>query len=330
MAAAAPQTLDVLLAAPHRPTRRFAYRRAIADGRLPPARSARAAAADPDVVVQDECARAVLTAVREGADATLLDPLLKAPWPGVRSDAVTALHRAGRGGEAERFLADRSGTVRACARWVVRQAGGNPAEWYRRQCGGAAPLPYAPVGLAECQERTDEDTVLLRVLTGHPVARVRASAVAGLRVLEPGDWRGVLRLLDDPSAAVVREVAHTLAEHALRVPEEELLARAAPDRPYPQRAAALRVASERHDSVRLLCALRMMDDPSPRLRERAAKSANRAWYNADPRTAEQGEEMLTLLERHRDAFSVSIHSWIRGGLLRAAARRQGARPIGRQ
>jgi hypothetical protein len=317
---AAPEVWEALLAAAHRPTRRFAYRRAIASGWLPVARSASAAVSDPDPVVREECTGAVLAAVGNGADPALLDPLLTARWPDVRSAGVTALHRAGRHGEAWAFLADRSGTVRACARWVVRQTGADPADWCRARCEADAPLPYAPLGLAECRERGDEDTGLLRALTGHREARVRASAVAGLRMLDPEDWRGVLNLLDDPSAAVVRETARTLAHHAYRVPEDEVLARAAPDRPYPQRAAALRVLSERYDGARLLCALRMMDDPDPRLRARAARSANRAWWNADRRSREEAEEMLVLLERNRNAFPESIHATIRSGLLRAAAR----------
>lgn len=317
---AAPDTREALLAAPDRATRRFAHVRAIADGRLPWARTARAATKDPDVVVQQECAQAVLVAVRGGADPALLDPLLAAKWPGVRAAGVTALHGAGRHMDAEAFLADRSGIVRACARWVVRQVGGDPAEWCRRRCEGPTPLPYAPVGLAECQERTDEDTVLLRALTDHPVARVRASAVAGLRVLEPADWQGVLPLLDDPSAAVVREVANTLVEHAYRVPEEEFLARTAPDRPYPQRAAGLRVVSERYDVVRLRCSLRMLDDPDPRLRERAVRSTHRVHWTTHDLTPHQAEEMLGLLERHGDSFPGWILSSIRGGAESAARR----------
>ncbi|MFF9015493.1 hypothetical protein ACF09C_21335 [Streptomyces sp. NPDC014870] len=317
VAKAGPATVRALLAAPDRATRRFAHRWAAANGRLPVARLARTAAADPDVLVREECVEAVLAAVRAGADPALLDSLLGARWPGVRSAGVTALHGAGRHREAEGFLADRSRVVRACARWVVRQVGADPAEWYRRRCAEGTLPPYAPLGLAECRERTDEDTVLLRALTGHPVARVRASAVAGLRVLAPHDWRGVLPLLDDPSAAVVREVAHTLVAHAYRVPAEELLTRAAPDRPYPQRAAALRVFSERYDGLRLLCALRMLDDPDSRLRERAARSAGRGWWVAGRESREEAEEMLGLLERHPGALADWAHRSLTKGLTRA-------------
>ncbi|MEU9702972.1 hypothetical protein [Streptomyces sp. NPDC047981] len=313
-------SLGALLAAPDPATRRFAHCWAGANGRLTLAQLARTAATDPDVLVREECAEAVLAAVRAGADPALLDPLLGARWPGVRSAGVTALHGAGRHGEAEGFLADRSGLVRACARWAVRQVGDDPADWYRRRCAESTIPPYAPLGLAECRERTDEDTGLLRALTGHPVARVRASAVAGLRVPAPRDWRGVLPLLDDPSAAVVREVAHTLVAHAHQVPAEELLTRAAPDRPYPRRAAALRVMSERYDGFRLLCALRMLDDPDPRLRERAARSAGRGWWITAGGSREEAEEMLGLLERHRGALADWAHRSLTEGLTRALRR----------
>ena len=52
----------------------------------------------------------------------------------------------------------------------------------------------------------------------------------------------MLPLLDDPSAAVVREAAKTLVENAHRVPVEALAARTAPERSYLQRSHALRIS----------------------------------------------------------------------------------------
>lgn len=104
------------------------------------------------------------------------------------------------------FLADRSAMVRACARYVVRQAGGDPVAWYRERCARAGdPLlpPGAVIGLAECGERADADT--LWALLAHPSAAVRARAVAGLRVLDTADVRRLHPLLDDPAPGVVRE-----------------------------------------------------------------------------------------------------------------------------
>ncbi|MFJ8699037.1 hypothetical protein [Streptomyces ardesiacus] len=179
---------------------------------LRPAELADAAARDQDPVVQDLCATAALTAPRdEESYESVLPPLLSARNPRVRSAGVTALRRAGRSKQAEPFLSDRSALVRACARYVVRQQGGDPAAWYRERC--KAPndpelLPGAVIGLAECGNRADAG--LLRPLLVHPAAGVRARAVAGLRALDCADVKQMRPLLDDPAAEVVRETATAL------------------------------------------------------------------------------------------------------------------------
>ncbi|GAA2281745.1 hypothetical protein GCM10010368_59880 [Streptomyces roseiscleroticus] len=179
--------LAAFLAHPDRTVRRFGYRLAVERRLLRPAELARAAARDQDTVVQDLCATAALTSLRdeEGAWDEVLAPLLSARGPRTRSAGVTALRRAGRPKQAEPFLADRSALVRACARYVVRQHGGDPAPWYRKRC--AAPddpglPPGAVIGLAECGNRADAG--LLWPLLAHPAAGVRARAVAGLRALD--------------------------------------------------------------------------------------------------------------------------------------------------
>jgi hypothetical protein len=68
---------------------------------------------------------------RAGDYDEVLGPLLGARNPRARATGVTALRAAGRPGRAEGFLADRSGVVRACARYVVRQGGGDPLASYR-------------------------------------------------------------------------------------------------------------------------------------------------------------------------------------------------------
>ncbi|MFJ5831147.1 hypothetical protein [Streptomyces sp. NPDC093089] len=217
-----------LLDSGDRAVRRLAHRVAVERGLLSPARLAQVAATDHDVVVQDLCANAALAAAGDAVGASVLGPLLGSRLGRVRAAGVTALHRAGRAGEAEPFLYDRSGLVRACARWALRQAGTDPVPLYRAACAaGDAVLSDAPLGLAECGDRaTDSET--LWALTEHPRSRVRASAVAGLRHLGAAHLRRLAPLLRDDSPRVVRETAKALAPWADHFPAGALLPPARP------------------------------------------------------------------------------------------------------
>ncbi|MET7785689.1 hypothetical protein ABZS93_03580 [Streptomyces sp900116325] len=235
----AAEDVVALLTSEDRATRRFAYRIAVDRGLLAPATLARtAAAASDDVRVQTLCAEAAIAGMRDGAYDEVLGPLLSARSPQVRSAGVTALRRAGRQGEAAPFLADRSGVVRACARYVLRQGGIDPLPLYRSMCADPAARPAAPAGLGECGARADAPA--LWSLVTHPVPAVRVHAVNGLRALDAVRHTQLRPLLDDPSPAVVRAVTQALLPDADRIPHEWLLARTGADRPR-----ALRVAAER-------------------------------------------------------------------------------------
>ncbi len=81
--------LAVLFADPDRTVRRFAYRLAVEGRLLGSAELARAAARDPDSVVQEVCATAALTALGDGdAYEEVLPPLLSARNPRTRSAGV--------------------------------------------------------------------------------------------------------------------------------------------------------------------------------------------------------------------------------------------------
>jgi hypothetical protein len=238
---------------PDRTVRRFAYRLAVEGSLLSPARLARTAAWDDDVIVQELCAEAALAAVREDGDFDdVLEPLLAARNPRARSAGVTALRRAGRPGRALDFLADRSAVVRACARYVVRQHGTDPLLWYRQRCGRAADPalpPGAAIGLAECGERADAET--LRPLLTHPAPAVRARAVAALRTLDVTVVEELRPLIDDPAPGVVREATLALLPSAALLPEEWLTERLAARRPRHVRVAAQRLAEAGGRVVRL-------------------------------------------------------------------------------
>ncbi|WP_191971409.1 HEAT repeat domain-containing protein [Streptomyces luteolifulvus] len=288
---------------PDRAVRRFAYRLAVEEGRLSPAELATAAARDHDGIVQDLCAEAALAGVREGAAYDdVLGPLLRARNPRVRSAGVTALRRSGRPEQAEGFLADRSGLVRACARYVVRQHATDPLPWYRRRCAtpdDPALPPGAAIGLAECGERTDAE--LLWPLLGHPSPSVRARAVAGLRALDLRDVRRLWPLLDDPAPGVVREATAALLPSARSLDADWLAERLESGRPRHVRVSAYRLLDAHGGVVRLRTAVALLDDPDLKLRTWATQSVQGWHATADvPRgAAEVGE----LLDRARHLFS---------------------------
>ncbi|MFF7329097.1 HEAT repeat domain-containing protein [Streptomyces sp. NPDC008150] len=314
--AAAPERTAALLASPDRDVRVFACRLAVEEGFLSPVELARAAFRAPDPVVQDLCASAALASLAGGGtgaeDAEDMDavlaPLLAARGPRARSAGVTGLRRAGRPERAVPFLADRSALVRACARYVVRGAGGagapaaDPVAWYRDRCAAADDPtlpPGAVAGLGECGDRTD--AALLRALLAHPAPGVRARAVGALRALDATDVRELWELLDDPAPGVVREATVALLPDAGRLPVDELSARLAPGRPRHVRSSAFRLLAARGGVAALRAAGALLDDPDERLRRRAGQ-LTQSWR---PSAAEPlgDAEVGELLLRGRHLFS---------------------------
>ncbi|WP_308299299.1 hypothetical protein [Streptomyces sp. CL12-4] len=271
------ERLTALLSSPDRIARRFAHRLAVDHRLLHPAELARAAAQDEDTVIQDLCATAALAALSHvQACEDVLPLLLTARNPRTRSAGVTALRRAGRPDQAKGFLSDRSALVRACARYVVRQHGGDPAAWYRQQCttpDDPRVPPGAVIGLAECGDRADAG--LLWPLLAHPAPGVRAAAVAGLRTLDCACAERVRPLLDDPAAGVVRETALALLPSAKELPAGWLLERTGSERPRHVRRAAFRLLAA-HDAVAARrAAAGLLQDPDAKLRTWAEQSLQR-------------------------------------------------------
>jgi hypothetical protein len=261
-----------LLDVSDRALRRLVWRSALQRGMFSAVELAGAAARGHDVVVRRLCADAVLTQVGPRTGDDVLAPLLTTRSADTRAAGVTALRRAGRAAQAEPFLADRSATVRACARYVLRQAGMDPLPRYRSRCADPHDVsmpPGAPVGLAECGAREDAG------LLGHPVAAVRAQAVAGLRLLEAVDAERLRPLLADPAPAVARETVKALMPDSRRLPADWLTGLLAPDRPAHTRHAAFRLLDARGGLDQLRAAAALLDDPDPRLRFRAEQSARR-------------------------------------------------------
>ncbi|MGW7467093.1 hypothetical protein ACWGJT_20945 [Streptomyces xantholiticus] len=259
-------------------TRRFAARVVLDAGLLDVRELARSAAETPDPVLWRWWSDAALaTMAADGPDDEAVDTLLGARAPLVRSAGVTALRRAGRTQEASRYLTDRSSLVRACARWAVSQGGGDPHSRCLALCTDPATVrPPAVAGLAECGRRADAE--LLRLLMSHPVAAVRAQAVAGLRLLESVPVEDTLLLVDDPSAAVAREAARALLPYARRLPADRLTERLSPPWPTPTRRAAFRLLRACCGLIQLRAAVALLSDADPALRRNAESAVQlRAW-----------------------------------------------------
>ncbi|MCX5299491.1 hypothetical protein OG898_23850 [Streptomyces sp. NBC_00193] len=237
---------------------------------------ARRAAGEPDAVLRHLWTQAALAAMAaRGPEDSAVDALLASRTGSVRAAGVTSLRAAGRAGEAPRYLADPSAAVRACARWLLRQHGAEARAAYLRMCADS-PAPGAVLGLAECGEPSD--AAVLTGLLGHRDGPVRAAAVAGLRLLGgPGPGTEALTaLLDDPSAAVLREVTRSLRPVAGRLPAGPLVARTVRDRPAHVRAAALRLLAAQAADEGLPALTAALDDPLPELR-RIALDLLRRW-----------------------------------------------------
>ncbi|AWZ04123.1 MULTISPECIES: HEAT repeat domain-containing protein [unclassified Streptomyces] len=286
------------------PTRRFAARLTVAAGGTGVRELARRAAGEPDPATArlwtDAALRALAT---DGPDHEAIDTLLDGHGPMVRAAGVTALRGAGRAGEAGRHLTDRSGLVRACARWLVSQGGGDPSARYLALVTAPGPLsPYAVTGFSECAKRAD--TPLLRSLLDHPHGAVRAAAVAGLRRLDDAtDDTLLLPLLDDPSASVAREAALSLLPVARRLDHGHLSERLGHERPPHVRRSAFRLLRARDGIDGLRAAVTVATDPDPALRT-MARAVVVGWnWQATLRLGDADlPELAGLLERSAHLF----------------------------
>ncbi|MFH7597620.1 HEAT repeat domain-containing protein [Streptomyces racemochromogenes] len=259
------------------PTRRFAARVALAAGRYGAQELALRAAAEPDPAAGRLWTDAALAAMAaDGPDDAVVDALLASRFPPVRAAGVTALRRAGRAAEAERFLADRAGSVRACARWLLRQDGGDPYARYRALLADPERVSgYAVAGFTEVAG--PDDVPVLRGLLEHRDGTVRAAALAGLRrfgaeVADPV----LLALLEGPSASAAREAALHLMPVARRLDAAALAARTGREwRPHTRRAA-FRLLQGRGGSAELRASVALLDHPDPGTR-RCARQRVAGW-----------------------------------------------------
>ncbi|WP_328924793.1 hypothetical protein OG429_09130 [Streptomyces sp. NBC_00190] len=297
------------------PARRFAARLTSEAGRTGVRELAARARDERDPVTSRIWVDAALAAMAaDGPDGAAIDDLLAGHFPPVRAGGVTALRRAGRAAEAVDHLADRSGTVRACARWLVRQGGDDPYAVTRALLEDPARVtPNAVTGFAECAGPADAP--LLRALLEHPAGAVRAAAVGGLRLMDATDHDLLRPLLDDPSPAVAREVSLSLRSEAGRLPADWLLARTAPEQPLHTRRAAYRLLYAQGGVAWLRAAVELQAVTDPGLRHLAAQHIQGLWPTYGPMRLPAGDpEVGALLDRCTGLASGYAIRWMRSQL----------------
>ncbi|MEV2245881.1 hypothetical protein [Streptomyces sp. NPDC049970] len=275
-----PAALAVALrASPLPAVRLLGVRLSLERGLLTPGTLTELALTARDRSVRHLCTGALLGRVAPGDPERLLDPLLGASSAVTRSSAVTALHRAGRGPEAAAHLADPSAVVRSAARLVLRLDGEDPVARYRALCAGAAAPglpPGAPFGLAE--SGAPDAPALLRPLAAHPEGRVRAAALASLRMLDAVSPDELMAAMEDPHPPVVRTATKALVPYVLLVPEEWLVSLVAPGRPRHVRRSGLRLLCAHSLALRKRVLAALEDDEDPEV----AHEAQRARYEPLP------------------------------------------------
>ncbi|MFI5982860.1 HEAT repeat domain-containing protein [Streptomyces sp. NPDC051555] len=310
--------LEALLGERDPAARRFAGRLLLGSGRRGARELARAAAREGDPVLRRLWTDGALAALAAGAPRSdadaVVDLLLGSRSGQVRAAGVTALRRTGRAAEAAAHLTDRTGIVRACARWSVGQDGGDPRTRYLELCAEPRTVSGGAVlGLAECGRRADAP--LLRALLTHPRPAVRAGAVAGLRLLDATDTALLFPLLTDPAGAVVREAALALLPSVDRLPEATLVELLAPAQPFAQRRAAHRLLHARGGVAGLRADVLLLDDLDPSLRRRAEQHVRAMWSPYAPPVLPAGDpEVGALLERCSGLFGDHVINLMRSRL----------------
>jgi hypothetical protein len=292
-------SLEPLLAARDRRTRRAAYRAATTGGLLSLSRLTTAAMKDDDLPIRTLCARG---AVQAATDPAQLRGLLVSRTALVRAEALQAVTAVGDLGAAEAALPDRHPLVRAIAQAALRRSGADPAESYRLLAGLEPPPPGVIAGLGETGGT--EDAGRVRRWLAHPRARGRVEAVRALRRLGATRPAELVPLLRDESGAVTREVVATL-RYDLGVLDPGILgALLGPGNAPHVRFAGYRLLTVGNPWQRLATNLRLIDDPDERLRI-GARADITAWLDRQAATTYHGPsrdraaELDKLIERSR-------------------------------
>lgn len=268
-----PDVRSAALTSPERLARRAAH---AAKGST--AEERKAGLRDDDLTIRLSCAKALA-----GSDDPEVRHLLRSSG----TAALRALSIRDRD-DALATLADKSSLVRAHAQLVLRRAGEDPAEYYRKLSG-----PGAAAGLGETG--TDADAPVLLPYLADERPRVRAEAIRGLRRLRcvPRDELMAL-LVTDPSPRVARQAMLSLLGCVELLDEKMLLGLLAGAR----RHLAHRLLCARDTWTRLVVDLRLALDPAEPLREQALRDLGNWFTHESARTygSPSGERAAELAE----------------------------------
>ena len=255
------ESLEPLLTARDRRTRRAAYRTAIAAHRLSLNRLTTAAVHDDDLPIRAMCARAAIDAA---VDPTQVRALLTSRTALVRAEALQALTAAGDTDIAETALPDRHPLVRTTAQTALRRAGVDPGQAIPPPSDGCTAGAWSDSWLGETGGA--DDAPLVVPWLSHPHPRGRVEAIRALRRLGLARPADLILLLRDKSGAVTRQAVTTLRHHTSLLDPRMLNGLLESDNPRHVRFAGYRLVTGGDAWQRLATNLRLLDDPDPRLR----------------------------------------------------------------
>ncbi|MEU4561071.1 hypothetical protein AB0F72_22040 [Actinoplanes sp. NPDC023936] len=271
LATASPGLRRAVAALPHPASRRLVHDIGLSWGWWSPDEVIELAESGADVRIRSRAAELACRDAVWRRRQAVLHRLAGSSRPEVRAAALTGLVRTGDDAAVVAHLADRAPLVRALARDAARRAGADAPGRYR-EAVLTTPTPPWIAGFAETASA--EEAPLLEPLLGHADAKVRAAAVRGLRDLGAVSPAGMIPMLRDPSAAVVREAVGAVRPIVNAIPAD-LLWNLLADSRTELRRAGLRLLSTGPARARLRAGLIAVTDTDPRLAARVRADLTR-------------------------------------------------------
>lgn len=272
---------------------------------------------DPDPVLASAAGlELVARSARREVGVDGLEPLLVGPAR-LRRAVLDALPAGA--AVAERYLFDRSPTVREAAQRAVRRSGHDPTRFYRAALERSERVPLAITELARLGDPTDH-AALLAALRSTDVGARRAAVAATRWIPGAASCERLAPLLRDPSAGVTREAERRLRSRADELEGAGLFALAEAPLAH-QRRAAYRLLRRRSAPERIEADLLALTDGEASLRQEALSDLL-TWLEFQSATAPRGDrttrqrlsQRFTAVEHRlteRDAAQLRFHAGLR-------------------